>query len=74
MLLGGDALAFRLSFLRFTTDSEDGVHSSLKTELSEHRAALGSKFVNILMFLTWCRVHEKSKPWGPSCLIYVVSH
>lgn len=52
MLLNGDAPAFRLSFLKFTTDSKDGVHSSLKPELSEHRAALGSKFVNILMFLT----------------------
>lgn len=52
MLLNGDALAFRLSFMKFTTDSKDRVHSSLKTELSEHPAALGSKFVNILMFLT----------------------
>lgn len=52
MLLKGDALAFRLSFPKFATNSKDGVHSSLKTELSEHSAALGSKFVNILMFLT----------------------
>lgn len=52
MLLNGDAPAFRLSFLKFTTDSKDGVHSSLKTELSEHSAAVGSKFVNILMFPT----------------------
>ena len=52
MLLNGDALAFRLSFLKLTTDSKDGVQSSLKTELSERRAALGPKFVNILMFLT----------------------
>lgn len=44
--------AFRPSFLKFTIDSKQGVHSSLKTDLSEHRAALGSKFVNILMFLT----------------------
>lgn len=36
MLLNGYALAFWLSFLKFTTDSKDGVHSSLKTELREH--------------------------------------
>lgn len=52
MLLNDDALGFQAKFSEVYYNSKQGTHSSLKTDLSEHQAALGSKFVNILMFLT----------------------